>query len=90
MKILITGANSFIGKTLCKKILANDWQVYGTIRSDKDAAVLPPGVKVVLIKSIDQATDWSSVLNGIDVVIHLAGRVHVLNDPAAEIGRAHV
>ena len=33
--ILVTGANSFIGRALCKKMLAEGWRVRGTVRDSK-------------------------------------------------------
>ncbi len=45
---------------------------------------LPVGIEKIKIKSIGPSTDWQEALNGIDTVIHLAARVHVLGDTAAD------
>lgn len=81
---LITGSNGFVGRTLCEKMLAKGWQVRGTVRSAKDAPSLPTGVEANPIQSIGPDTDWSTALAGVDVVVHLAARVHVMNDSAAD------
>ena len=81
--VLITGANGFVGKALCKRVALNGWQVRGTVRYAEQAAGLPTGVEVVQIKSIGADTDWSDALSGVDVVVHLAARVHVMNDTSS-------
>jgi nucleoside-diphosphate-sugar epimerase len=37
-----------------------------------------------VVGSIDAATPWSGALGGVDAVIHLAARAHILNDSAAD------
>ncbi len=82
--VIVTGANGFIGQALCKGMASNGWHVRGTVRSIEQAASLPAGVEVVQIESIGPDTDWSDALAGVDTVVHLAARVHVMNDTAAE------
>ena len=40
--------------------------------------------QVFVTGEIDDHTDWSEALDGIDVVIHTAARVHIMNDSAAD------
>ncbi len=40
--------------------------------------------ETVAVGAIDGETDWSAALNGMDAVIHLAARVHVMNDKTAD------
>ena len=48
----------------------------------------------VVVGAIDAETQWSEALRGIDTVVHLAARVHVMNDasenPMAEFRRINV
>ena len=92
--VLITGAGGFIGSALCEKILADDRQVRGTFRSEIDVSRLPNGVEAVSIASIDSDTKWNDALTGIDTVVHLAARVHVMvdscSDPLAEYRKVNV
>lgn len=83
MDILVTGANGFVGKTLCKRVASNGWQARGTVRYAEQAVGLPTGVEAVQIKSIDADTDWSDAVSGVDAVVHLAARVHVMNDTSS-------
>jgi len=82
MHILITGANGFIGTKLCKKLLSENFTVHGAVRPGK-ASLLPEGVKVVYIKSIDGDTEWKNILEDIHTVVHLAAQVHVIKDSAS-------
>lgn len=58
--------------------------VRGTVRSAKYADSLPAGVNAVQIESIGPDTDWSEALKGVDTVVYLAARVHVMHDTAAD------
>jgi nucleoside-diphosphate-sugar epimerase len=47
-------------------------------------AVLPSGVKGAMIGNIGPETDWSDALSGIEGIVHLAARVHVMRESAAD------
>lgn len=83
-RVLVTGATGFVGKALCKKLLTGGWPVVGTYRTDCSVKKLPVGIEKAWIKSIGPNTDWQEALNGIDTVIHLAARVHVFGNTAAD------
>ena len=72
-KILITGAKGFIGSHLCKVASEKGLSVRRVLRSGK-------GEKGDIVTDINPKTDWSSTLENVDVVIHLAARVHVKNE----------
>ena len=84
MKVLITGATGFIGRALCEQMLAEGHHVVGTIRSEKQIDKLPLGVEAKIIQSIDAETNWAEALIGIDTVIHLAARVHILKETSID------
>jgi nucleoside-diphosphate-sugar epimerase len=79
--ILITGATGFIASHLIPKLIQQDWQISGTIRNPLHQ--LPPTVEPVTISNINGTTNWNYALKGIDIVIHLAARAHILQDKAA-------
>lgn len=92
MRLLITGATGFVGSAIQQRILADSQ--YGlsiAVRSPIDA---PSTVRVVSVADLTAKTDWSDALEGIDVVIHSAARVHVMNDtstdPLAEFRKVNV
>ena len=81
MKLLITGANGFVGKSLCAELRYQGHTVLAAVRSlDKQVV----DVDKVLITSIGKETDWCSALQNVEVVIHLAARVHVMNEVAVD------
>jgi len=81
MRFLITGSNGFVGKPLCAELLRQGHAVRAAIRS---SAQLPDGVEAVAVGDIDGDTDWADALQGVEVVIHLAARVHVMKDTATD------
>ena len=91
MTTLVTGANGFIGSALCSRLRRDGVSVRGAVRlltSQID------GTESLVIGSISSETDWTSVLRNVDQVVHLAARVHVMNDkspdPLAEFRRVNV
>lgn len=81
MNYLVTGPNGFVGKPLCAELLRRGQSVRAAVR----AADAPTGkTEPAAIGQIDGATDWATALRGVDAVIHLAARVHVMSDAAAD------
>ena len=91
-RVLVTGANGFIGAAICAHLLAKGWSVTGSVRSE--GSILNPGVEPLVTGPIDGETDWAKALVGIDTVVHCAARVHVLRetatDPLAAFRRVNV
>ena len=82
---LITGATGFIGHAVCEQLLARGWQVKGTIRSSsQDGVGLPEGVIPCSVDSLGPGTDWRKALSGIEVIVHLAARVHIMKDTSED------
>lgn len=77
MKVLVSGASGFVGRALCME-LALQHEVYGTTRHPD--TVLPTGVSTVFF---DGAAEMLDSIPDIDVVVHLAARVHVMAEHAA-------
>jgi len=77
-RVLITGATGFVGRPLCRALLGSGFEVRAAVRSH--SAVSEPGCEPAVVGDIDANTDWSSALNGVDVIVHAAARVHVMND----------
>jgi nucleoside-diphosphate-sugar epimerase len=79
MKILITGASGFLGKSLSEELSDKKIDFVSVYRRKEVVAE-----QCFLIDNIDSKTDWSSAFCDIDVVIHCAARVHVMNDTELE------
>lgn len=80
-RLLVTGANGFVGQPLCAGATRRGLQVLGAVRL---VCELPAGVEPLIIGAVDGETDWAAALRGVDAVIHLAARVHVMKEAAAE------
>lgn len=81
MKVLITGANGFIGQALSEEAVAQGFFVRGATRQP---CTCDAAVENIAIGEINGETDWTAALQDIDTVIHLAARVHVMHDSAAD------
>ncbi|GAB4343789.1 MAG: NAD-dependent epimerase/dehydratase family protein [Desulfobulbaceae bacterium] len=79
--ILVTGANGFVGAYLGRYLAARGFSVRGSVR-EKGAGNAPGFVEV---GDIDGKTDWRRALEGIDVVVHLAARVHLFGREARSL-----
>jgi len=80
--VLVTGANGFIGRALCAELLKRKYAVRGVVRDSSNWD--GNGCEVVRVTDIDATTDWTGAMRGIDTVIHLAARVHVMSDAVAD------
>ena len=77
--ILVTGATGFIGRHLLPVLHQQGWQTTAAVRDDFRQPLSIP-IKAIQVGEIDDMTDWQEALLGIDTVIHLAGRSHILHE----------
>lgn len=77
-KVLVTGASGFIGCAVANTLYAHRYNVVGAVRRPISAswALLSPG--------LGANSDWRAQLEGRAVVVHAAGRAHVLNDSTVD------
>lgn len=88
-RILVTGATGFVGQAVIPALQAAGWQVRAAVRSVQAATVppgVPPGVEIVSSPDLADglACDWRAAVAGCQAVLHLAARVHQMNDSAAD------
>ncbi len=90
-RVLVTGANGFVGEALCGELHARGFAIRAAVRS---ASSLLESAEMAAVGAIDGDTDWNEALSEVSVVIHLAARVHVMhddaNDPLEEFRRVNV
>jgi nucleoside-diphosphate-sugar epimerase len=70
--ILVTGATGFVGQALCEELEHRQIPYRPTSRGQRDGFHVSG--------EIDGNTDWTNGLAGVTTVIHLAARVHVMNE----------
>ncbi len=74
MKILVTGSNGFVGRAICSALEGRPHDVIRVVRKSITPWETPIG-------EVNESTDWSPIMrSGIEVVVHLAGRVPTFND----------
>ena len=79
---LVTGANGFIGHHLVSALAGRGFAVKQAVRCHPGAP--EPSGGIYAVGDIGPATDWDSALDRVDVVVHLAARVHLLKDGASD------
>ena len=89
-RVLVTGATGFIGSSVVHELVAAGWSVRACGR-DRSRQ---PGNCEFVAADLAADTDFDALVRDIDVVLHLAARVHVMketsSDPLAEFRRANV
>lgn len=78
---LVTGASGFLGRTLCAALVARGVPVRALVRR---AAAAPPGSEPHIVRGLDDAEGLAAALRGAGTVVHLAARVHQMDDPAPD------
>lgn len=81
MRILITGANGFVGSSLLKYLKDKGFFVRGTVRKPK---LQKKDSNLLVIPSLDGETDWTDALHSCDTVIHLAAQAHNYDGSSSE------
>ncbi len=73
MRVLVTGANGFIGVALCRELIARGYQVRRAVRN------VPPeanAINTVAVGEVDHTTVWHPAFEDIEVIVHLVGYTH--------------
>jgi nucleoside-diphosphate-sugar epimerase len=82
--VLVTGADGFAGKALCRGLVFMGLKVHASVRTRDKIQNLPGEIKIIETGSIGPDTDWEKALVDVESVIHLAGRVHVMADSSSD------
>lgn len=74
-RILVTGANGFVGRALCRELAQRSVQYRAVVRDRAQNGEIALG-------DFDERTDWAKAIEGCTAVIHLANRAHILHETA--------
>ncbi len=94
MRCLITGATGFVGSAVTHALVrCTGYKVIAAVRRSSPL-LQQQNINQVIIADLQAATDYSQVLANVDVIIHAAARVHIMNDdvydPLSEFRRVNV
>jgi nucleoside-diphosphate-sugar epimerase len=80
-KVFLTGSSGFVGRATCRQVVRQGFAATGALRKHTEQ---PADVAPVIVGEITGGTNWGDALNRVDVVVHLAARVHVMHETAAD------
>ena len=87
-EICVTGAGGFVGKVLCRKLVQNGHDVCVALHHGEEWTKLReeiPGVKrCLVIGDLGRLPTFSGGFEGVQVIVHLAARVHQMREDVAD------
>ncbi len=78
-KVLITGANGFVGSRLCQRLLADGYHVIAGVREGCDGSLIDDLDLEYRFGDITQPETLPAMIADVDYIIHNAGAVKVKN-----------
>ncbi|MDH3514518.1 MAG: NAD-dependent epimerase/dehydratase family protein [Gammaproteobacteria bacterium] len=93
--VLVTGPTGYIGRAMIAALLQEGYSVRAALRQNINAGSgdVDKQVRPHVVGDIGPTTDWKAALNNVQAVVHLAARVHVMDerapDPLAEYRRVN-
>jgi len=83
-RVLVTGSSGFIGGFVCSELLRRGWSVRGSVRTARQSHTLEPGVQPIVVETCQGKANWDEAVCGVDAVVQLIGRAHVLHDRGSD------
>lgn len=87
-RILVTGSSGFIGSALTSALVEAGYSVRAASRTSPGTEA-PPDVEWMQLADLENQVDWGPILEGMDVVIHLAAVAHRSRIDSGQCARAN-
>jgi nucleoside-diphosphate-sugar epimerase len=81
-KVAVTGSNGFVGSSLCDELINAGYSVRKIVRDRRSYQE-----NQIEIGEINEFTDWSVALKGVDTIIHCAAYAHDVSTNQANVAR---
>lgn len=82
MRIALTGASGFVGRCLLGELLEAEHQVTAVLRKHADG--VDTRARLWVVDDFASSLSWGELLQGQEVVVHCAARVHVMDDTSSD------
>lgn len=87
-RVLVTGASGFVGRALTHALQISGYNVLGVVRQLQGhigaCSLDTKRLAFKAVGNISNQTQWTPVLQGVDMVVHCAARVHVMREQASD------
>ena len=72
-RVLVTGASGFVGRQLVPALLHSGYAVRAVTHSQVS---FPDSIEVTTVPDFKNSIDWTPILRGVDIIVHVAGLAH--------------
>ena len=79
---MVTGSKGFVGRRVFELAVTSGWECVRSERRALDVQLQDSGS--TFYRNLDTSENWETALQGIDCVVHCAGRVHQLSGTARD------
>ncbi len=86
MRVAVTGAGGFVGRRLVESLARAGHEPLAVTRQ---SAAVPHAHRTARVGSLEDTAALAAALSGSEAVVHLAARVHMMNEEASEADDAH-
>ncbi len=83
MRILVTGGSGFLGASLTLELHRSGYEVRAVVREPSRCPSFSPEIETVAV-DIRHAVKTEEIVSGCDAIVHLAAKVHAIDDSGSE------